>query len=266
MAQEGILNKMRVTYDGMISYSLLLNEEIAMNDLIGKKVKFTFLNEIICISCGKYTSKSFNQGFCYSCFIESAQSAECILRPELCRAHLGEGRDVEWEISNHNQPHVVYLAASDIVKVGVTRKTQMPTRWIDQGAGAAIVLAETSNRYLAGMLEVELKNHFSDKTNWQKMLKNLMDDSIDLVEAKWALEEVLPQDLMAYFSEDDTIYQFTYPVQNYPEKLKSLTFDKEAEIEGILTGIRGQYIYLDGERVLNIRRHTGYKIVLNVEM
>lgn len=264
MEIQGYLTKMRVSQGDTVSYTLNLDSDVDMNALLGKQIKFQFLKEIKCISCGKNTSKSFNQGFCYSCFIEAPESAECIIRPELCRAHLGEGRDVEWEQAHHNQPHIVYLVASDVVKVGVTRITQMPTRWIDQGANSAIILAETPNRYEAGVLEVELKNHFSDKTNWQKMLKNQVDDSIDLVDTKWSLEEFLPQDLMEHFSEDDTIFEFNYPVTEYPEKLKSLSFDKEAEIEGVLTGIRGQYIYLDGERVLNIRRHTGYKIVLNV--
>ncbi|MFN5417431.1 MAG: DUF2797 domain-containing protein [Flavobacteriia bacterium] len=264
METQGYLRKMHVDLGDTISYRLNLDSNIKMNDLLGKKIKFTFLNEIQCVSCGKKTSKSFNQGFCYSCFIEAPESAECIIRPELCRAHLGEGRDVEWEQAHHNQPHVVYLAASDVVKVGVTRTTQMPTRWIDQGANSAIILAETPNRYLAGVLEVELKNHFSDKTNWQKMLKNVIDDSIDLVDTKWSLEEVLPQDLMEYFSEDDTIFEFNYPVTSYPETIKSLSFDKEIEIEGILTGIKGQYIYLDTERVLNIRKHTGYKISIKI--
>lgn len=260
MEIQGFLKKMKVEHEDSVLYSLNLESRIDMNALIGKKIKFTFLNEIQCVSCGKNTSKSFNQGFCYSCFIEAPESAECIIRPELCRAHLGEGRDVEWEQAHHNQAHVVYLAASDVVKVGVTRITQMPTRWIDQGANRAIILAETPNRFEAGILEVELKNHFSDKTNWQKMLKNHVDDSIDLIETKWSLEEILPQDMMEYFSEDDTVFEFNYPVSIYPQKIKSLSFDKETEIEGILTGIKGQYIYLDTERVLNIRKHTGYRV------
>jgi hypothetical protein len=259
---RGILSKMNVEHSSPIVYTLNLEENVRFNDLIGKNIKFSFLDKIICRSCAKETKKSFNQGFCYTCFLNAPESADCIIRPELCRAHLGQGRDVEWEEKNHNQDHVVYLAASDVVKVGVTRSTQMPTRWIDQGANSAIILAETPNRYLAGVLEMELKNHFSDKTNWQKMLKNDIDESIDLVHEKWSLESVLPSDLTQYFSENDEIFEFNYPVSNYPEKIKSLSFDKETVIEGVLVGIKGQYLIFEGGRVLNLRKHTSYLVEL----
>lgn len=261
---QGQLFKMRVKQGAPIAYSLELGEtQIDMNSLIGQEVHLHWSGDIQCISCGTKIKKSFNQGFCFSCFSNSPESAECIIRPELCRAHLGEGRDVDWEERNHNQPHVVYLAASDVVKVGVTRATQIPTRWIDQGAQSAIKLAETPNRYLAGVLEVALKDHFSDKTNWRKMLKNEVDADIDLVEEKWKLEDVLPSDLTVYFSEDDTIETLEYPVLEYPSKINSLSFDKQAQIGGVLKGIKGQYLFFDNDRVLNLRKHTGYIIALN---
>lgn len=233
-----------------------------MNALIGKEIELFFEGTIICKSCGKKTKKSFHQGFCYPCFRDAPEAAECIIKPELCRAHLGEGRDPEWEEKHHNQPHIVYLAASDVVKVGVTRKTQVPTRWIDQGANEAIRLAETPNRYLAGMLEVALKAEFTDRTNWRKMLKNEVDESIDLEETKWELEELLPDDLSEYFTEDDEVISINYPVNEYPTKVKSLSFDKQDTIKGMLNGIKGQYLLLDNNRVLNIRKHTSYVITV----
>lgn len=264
MDYNGQLHKMKVSQAEQVSYKLILGEDaIDMNALLGKAISLRWDGEIRCIKCDKKTKSSFNQGFCYNCFMTAPESADCILRPELCKAHLGEGRDVKWEEEHHNQPHVVYLAASDAVKVGVTRETQIPTRWIDQGAQAAIVVAEVPNRYLAGVLEVELKQHFTDKTNWQRMLKNEIDESIDLVDAKWSLEEILPADLLEYFSEDDTIIEFDYPVLEFPKTVKSFTFDKEAEIAGTLLGIKGQYLLFDGGRVINLRRHSGYIITLN---
>lgn len=261
---QGQLFKMRVKQGTPIAYTLELGEtHVDMNSLIGKEIQLHWTGKIQCISCGSNIKKSFNQGFCFSCFSNSPESAECIIRPELCRAHLGEGRDVEWEERNHNQPHVVYLAATDVVKVGVTRATQIPTRWIDQGAQAAIKLAETPNRYLAGILEVALKDHFSDKTNWRKMLKNECDDTIDLIDEKWKLEDLLPADLTVYFSEDDAVEEFDYPVLEYPTTLNSLSFDKQPLIQGTLKGIKGQYLFFDNGRVLNLRKHTGYLISLS---
>ncbi len=257
---EGDIRKMKVSLDSEVQYDLNLDQSVRMNDFIGKSIKLTWNGEIHCVSCGKLTKKSFGEGFCYPCFISAPEATECNIRPELCRAHLGEGRDPEWEQRNHNQPHIVYLAASDIVKVGVTRITQVPTRWIDQGASSAIRLAETPNRYEAGILEVALKEFFADKTNWQRMLKNQVDDTIDLVEEKWNLHDQLPSDLTTYFSENDEIIEINYPVLEYPLKVKSMSFDKTPVVEGKLMGIKGQYLIFEAGNVINMRKHTGYHI------
>lgn len=261
---QGILQKMKVELEDEIQYSLFLPEEIKVNQFIGQSITLIWNGQITCAICSKGTKKSFGDGLCYSCFSNAPQAAECILRPELCRAHLGEGRDPAWEEAHHNQPHIVYLAASDKVKVGVTRKTQVPTRWIDQGAASAVFMAETPNRYEAGRLEVALKDFFTDKTNWQRMLKNEIDEDIDLVEEKWSLHEQLPADLTTFFSENDEVTFLNYPVLEFPEKVSSLTFDKTAEVQGKLVGVKGQYLIFEGGKVLNIRRHTGYHVELLV--
>lgn len=261
----GQLSKMSVSLNDEIEYTLHLSEKVKMNALIGANVQLKWTGVINCQKCSKKTKKSFGEGFCYNCFVSAPEAAECIIRPELCRAHLGEGRDIEWEEKHHNQPHIVYLAASSAVKVGITRTTQVPTRWIDQGASSAIVLAETSNRYEAGVLEVALKEFFTDKTHWQKMLKNDIDESIDLVESKWELEEHLPNDLLELFSDDDDVTVLNFPVKKYPMKVKSLTFDKIPTIEGVLAGIKGQYLIFEDGSVFNVRRHTSYQVELRVD-
>lgn len=260
---SGILHKMHVSLEDTIRYELDLNEKLLLNDLIGSKIVLNWNGQIFCPSCAKQTKKSFGDGFCYSCFMNAPEAAECNIRPELCRAHLGEGRSPEWEERNHNTTHVVYLAASDIVKVGVTRISQVPIRWIDQGATAAIRLAETPNRYEAGVLEVALKEFFSDKTNWQRMLKNEVDDSIDLVEEKWNLYDQLPSDLTQFFTENDDVTNLNYPVLEFPSKVTSMSFDKTPIITGKLVGIKGQYLLFEGGQVLNIRKHTGYNVEIS---
>jgi hypothetical protein len=261
---SGNLRKMTVSKEETIRYDLVLDENILMNALVGKVISLNWSGVITCTACQKNIKKSFGDGFCYSCFISAPEAAECTIRPELCRAHLGEGRDPEWEERNHNTPHIVYLAATDIVKVGVTRITQIPTRWIDQGASSAIRLAETPNRYEAGRLEVALKDFFADKTNWQRMLKNEIDESIDLVDEKWSLHDQLPADLTQFFTENDEVIALNYPVLEFPEKVKSLSFDKTAQISGKLVGVKGQYLLFEGGEVLNIRKHTGYFVTLDI--
>jgi hypothetical protein len=258
------LEKMHTKHEETVQYFLPTHQEVVcLNDFIGKEIELYWTGTITCRTCAKKTKKSFGEGFCFSCFSNSAEASPCILHPELCEAHLGKGRDIEYEIKNHLQPHYVYLAATDIVKVGVTRATQIPTRWIDQGANKAILLAEVPNRYLAGVIEVALKDFYADKTNWQNMLRDIQDDSIDLIEEKWQVCDELPADLSQYWLENDEILIFNYPVAAYPSKVQSMTFDKEATISGKLFGIRGQYLYLDEQKVINLRRHTGYEIEFN---
>lgn len=259
------LSKMLTQHREPIVYELGSDDsKIDFNSLINKNIKISWNGVITCRKCKKKTKKSFGEGFCYPCFMSAPEASPCILKPELCQAHLGIGRDLEYEEKNHNQPHAVYLAATDKVKVGVTRSTQIPTRWIDQGANKAIVLAITPNRHLAGVLEVALKSIYSDKTNWRSMLKNLTDESIDLEEEKWSCYELLPSDLQQYFVEDDTIYNFIYPSEIYPTNVSSINLQKTAAIEGVLTGIKGQYLIFDNEYVFNVRRHTSFEIELNI--
>jgi len=260
---EGNILKMKTVLADTVQYQLPIGGELVpMNQLIGQDLSLEFLDEINCISCGASTTKSFSQGYCYKCFISVPETSECILNPELCQAHLGISRDMEWSNNYCLTDHFVYLAVSSGLKVGVTRNSQVPTRWIDQGASKAIKLATTPNRYLAGLIEVELKKHMSDKTSWQKMLKNDMDLSIILEDEKQKAWEFLNEDLQQYVIDDDEITQINYPVIKYPVKVKSVGFDAIKDYKGKLIGIKGQYLIFEDSTVLNIRRHGGYKIRL----
>jgi len=261
---QGKLEKMPVELNTPVRYYLEAeNSKVCINDLIGKNIRLTFQNEIRCVDCDKKTNKSFGQGFCYSCFLKSPQNSECIVRPELCLAHEHQGRDVEWEEKNHNVPHYVYLAQTSDVKVGVTRASNLHNRWIDQGARRGIKLALVPYRQLAGLIEIELKKHISDKTNWQKMLKDERGEEVDLVKLKNSLIDELPEELMEYADDDDKITDINYPVERYLDKIKSVGFDKEAVVEGKLQGIRGQYLIFSNGNVINLRKHSGY--IISVE-
>ena len=265
MQLEGTILKMRTVLAEPVQYTLPIGDsQINMNDLIGKEMKMTFTGQINCISCGKLTKTSFGQGFCYNCLQTAPEASESVLRPELSKSHFGMARDMEWAEKHDLINHFVYLAVSSEVKVGVTRMHQIPTRWIDQGASYAIKLAQTPNRHIAGVIEVFLKNHFTDKTNWRAMLKNEVAQNIDLLEEKRKVIELLPAELKKYVDTENEVTSIQYPVQQFPDKIKSIGFDKIPEITGTLLGIKGQYLLLDHDRVLNIRKHNGY--FLRVEM
>ena len=261
MQHSGNLIKMRSDAAELVCYFLPLgDEEIDMNSLLGKEITMKHNGVINCINCGKKTNKSYSQGFCYNCFLTAPEADESVIRPELSKAHLGIARDMEWAKEHDLIDHFVYLSITSDLKVGVTRYTQIPTRWIDQGATQAIKLARTPNRHIAGVIEVFLKKFVADKTQWQAMLKGNINLDIDLFAEKSKLTERLPGELRKYAEPDNSISTFTYPLLSKIEKVNSVSFDLTSKIGGRLTGIKGQYLIFDDERVLNIRKHNGYYI------
>jgi hypothetical protein len=264
MTYEGVLTKMQTELGDPIQYYLVFeNSFLNLNQLLDKELEITFQG-YQCLNCGK-KKKIFRQGFCYDCFMSSASAGDWIMKPELSTAHLAiEDRDLEYEMKVQLQPHIVYLALSSEVKVGVTRKTQVPTRWIDQGAVQAVPIVEVPNRYLAGITEVALKNHFADKTNWQKMLKNEV-PSTDLLQERLKTETLLPTEVRDYFfNQEAQLYQMNYPVLNYPKKVTSLSLDKTPNFQGKLSGIKGQYLLFQDGTVFNVRTFEGYVVKISI--
>ena len=263
MTYEGVLTKMQTEFGNPIQYYLVFeNSFLNLNQLLGKPMEIEFQG-YQCLNCGK-AKKIFRQGFCYDCFMSSPAVGDWIMKPELSTAHLDiEDRDLEYEKRVQLQPHVVYLALSSEVKVGVTRKTQVPTRWIDQGAVQAIPIVEVPNRYLAGITEVALKNHFADKTNWQKMLKNEY-LQMDLIAERNKVFDWLPTEVKDYFPKEEKIIQLDFPVLQYPKKVTSLNLDKNPNFSGKLAGIKGQYLIFEDGTVFNVRTYEGYVVKMSL--
>lgn len=264
MLYEGVLRKMQTENGSPIQYFLVFeNDFINMNQALNKEVQIDFI-KFQCLNCG-HDRPIYRQGFCKTCFYETPTAGEWIMKPELSTAHLDqEDRDLEFEKKMQLQPHIVYLANSSNVKVGVTRKSQVPTRWIDQGAHEAIEIVEVPNRYLAGITEVALKDHVSDKTSWQKMLKNDIED-LDLTEWRSKLKPYIPEEVSQYFIEDNSETNLEFPVLQYPEKVKSLNLDKTPSYMGVLKGIKGQYLIFEDNTVFNVRGSEGYYVGINID-
>lgn len=261
MIYSGTLSKMQTDWQSPIQYYLVFESGfLNVNQLLNKDLEIQ-LTGYQCLNCGK-AKKIFRQGFCYDCFMSSPAVGDWIMKPELSTAHLGiADRDLEYESRVQLQPHVVYLALSSEIKVGVTRKTQVPTRWIDQGAVAAIPIVEVPNRYLAGITEVALKQHFADKTHWQKMLKNEV-PNCNLNETRNQVLEWLPEGVKPYFAIVEKTAFFEYPVLQYPIKVTSLNLDKTPTFKGKLKGIKGQYLLFEDGTVFNVRTFEGYVVSL----
>jgi hypothetical protein len=264
MTYQGVLAKMQTEIGDPIQYYLVFEDSfINVNQLLNKEIEINFVG-YQCLNCSK-KKKIYRQGFCYECFYSSPAVGDWIMKPELSTAHLGiADRDLAYEQQVQLQPHIVYLALSSEVKVGVTRKTQVPTRWIDQGATQAIAIVEVPNRYLAGITEVALKNHYADKTNWRKMLQNTA-ESFDLIAEKAKVESLIPAEVQEYFfAQKNDLYELHYPVLSYPAKVNSLNLDKTPSFQGKLMGIKGQYLLFENGTVFNVRGSEGYVVTIVV--
>ncbi len=261
MQYHGVLTKMQTEFTNPIQYYLVFeNDFLNLNQALDKKIKIKFVG-YQCLSCG-LNLQIFRQGFCRDCFYKIPQAGDWIMNPELSKAHLDiEDRDLDYEKKVQLQPHVVYLANSSNVKVGVTRKNQIPTRWIDQGAHEAIEIVEVPNRYLAGITEIALKDHVSDKTNWRKMLTNDVLD-LNLVEIRDSLKQYIPEEAQEYYLASNAETNIHFPVLQYPQKLTTLNLEKTPQYEGVLKGIKGQYLLFENDVVFNVRSSEGYVVEL----
>ncbi|RIV73863.1 DUF2797 domain-containing protein [Flagellimonas aequoris] len=259
MLYEGVLRKMQTENGHPIQYFMTLGSDfLNLNQMLDRELQIDFI-KFQCLNCGE-DKPIYRQGFCKSCFYETPLAGDWIMKPELSTAHLDqEDRNLEYEKKMQLQPHIVYLANSSNIKVGVTRKSQVPTRWIDQGAHEAIEIVEVPNRYLAGITEVALKDHVSDKTSWQKMLTNRIED-VDLVEWRDKLKPFIPDEVADYFIENNGETHLEFPVHQYPEKVKSLNLDKTPSYKGVLKGIKGQYLIFEDSTVFNVRGNEGYYV------
>lgn len=265
---KGTLDKLRATLDNNVHYRLPVGErEIELTALIGQTITMTHTGNIFCSACGKKTKKSYAQGHCYICMNKLASCDMCIMKPETCHYAQGTCREPEWAETHCMVDHYVYLSNTSSLKVGITRHTQIPTRWINQGATQGLPILKVKTRHISGLIEVELAKHIADKTNWQALLKGdgaplpleerakqllpLIADKIEEVRAQFGQESV-----EVLHGQATTIQ---YPVEQHPTKIKSHNFDKNPVVSGVLQGIKGQYLILD-TGVINIRKFTSYEV------
>ena len=271
---QGTLKKMRASLDAkqQVNYTLPIGEqELALNALIGKSLKLTHTGHIYCGNCGKKTKKSYSQGHCFVCMQTLASCDMCIMKPETCHYAQGTCREPNWGEQNCFIPQYVYLSNTSGIKVGITRHTQLPTRWIDQGATQGLPIFKVKSRRISGLVEVALAKLVADKTHWQAMLKGNSAD-INLAAKARDLIPLISQslaDITAQFGNDAIepldmpLQNIHYPVNEFPKKISSYNFDKEPVIDDLLTGIKGQYLIFE-KGVINIRKFTAYEVIAEV--
>ncbi len=273
MTHCGQVQKLLARHDTPVSYSLPLGkEQIPLAPLFGKKLGLRYTGKITCVHCGRTTNKSFNQGYCYPCFQKLAQCDSCIVAPERCHYDAGTCREPVWGDHFCMQDHIVYFANSSGLKVGITRASQVPTRWIDQGATQALAVLRVRSRQQAGFCEAMFRQHVSDRTNWRGMLSGEQPE-LDLAAERdrllatcagelGELQERFGIHALSVLTGVDPV-SLSYPVLRYPDRIAALDFDKEAAFEGTLLGIKGQYLIFDSG-VVNVRKYSGYEFELTL--
>jgi len=274
MKYQGHLKKMAISVENeSAQYQIRLDDQlIPLNEKLGQPITIEYLGEIHCQACGRACKKSFSQGYCYPCFSRLAQCDTCIMSPEKCHYDKGTCREPKWGEEFCMQDHIVYLANSSGIKVGITRHSQIPTRWLDQGAMQALPIARVETRQLSGLLEVIFKQHVADKTNWRTLLKQDA-ESLDLAQKRDELFELCHEEIEELQSHyglqavqliyDGEQQNFKYPVEQYPTKVSSFNLDKNPIAQGTLMGVKGQYLILD-TGVINLRKYTSYLVSIEL--
>lgn len=272
---NGHLAKMSTALDEQdkVQYHLTLGEKtLSLNEQLGKHIQLRFLGAIHCVHCGRKSNKSFSQGYCYPCFKKLPQCDLCMMSPERCHYDAGTCRDPVWGEGFCMTDHIVYLAKSSNPKVGITRISQVPTRWIDQGAVEAMPFFRVATRQQSGLVEDRLRKHVADKTAWQAMLKGQVAD-VDLLQLAEQLKQSCADDiseLQQQFGvqaiqllDNPKVQAIHYPVLEYPTKIKTHNLDKTELVEGTLQGVKGQYLLLD-TGVINLRKFSAYHVEITV--
>ncbi|MCL6547865.1 MAG: DUF2797 domain-containing protein [Alicyclobacillus sp.] len=263
MKTEGFLRELSHRVDEPVQYSLVTDGGAEpLNRWLGHRVRIEFSGEKACIHCGRRVKKLYQSGYCFPCVTTLAECDLCIVKPNECHFHLGTCRDEGFAAEHCMIPHYVYLAWSSGVKVGLTRKGRQFTRWVDQGATAAILVAELPTRKRAGELEAVIAEFLPDKTDWRKMLAYEEDEALpaDLRGVKREVTERLPDDFRSHVLGDDTVYRFFYPrLPEFSIRTTSLNLDREPVVEGVLSGVKGQYLLFD-HGVFHVKRHSGYRV------
>ena len=245
-----------------VLYDFILDKgDISVNGIIGQRIAIEFTGNISCVECGRSIKKTFNQGYCFPCFKSLPQNDVCIVKPELCHFDKGTCRDSSWGEKKCFIPHTIYLAISSGIKVGITRSYRVVSRWVDQGAVQALPIAQTFSRRDAGQIEVALKEHVADKTNWRSMLKGIDPDSFDLNLKRDELFQYFPEHVQHIKLQSEKTREFVYPVPLPPKKIKSFSFDKTPSLLDTLIGVKGRYLIFE-TCVVNMSKYSGYELKL----
>ena len=85
-----------------------------------------------------------------------------------------------------------------------------------------------------------------------------------MVEWRNKLKQFIPTEVKEYFIENNRETLLEFPVSHYPEKPKSLNLEKSLSYNGVLKGIKGQYLIFEDQTVFNVRANEGLFVNIGI--
>lgn len=260
--RSGVVSQLGWTNHKPTLYFADDTEAVGLASLIGRSVELSLSDERVCTRC--LTPSSYY--ICDSCRGDPP-NANCVWNPGIeCTYQNCPFPEFKRQSCSHD--FVVYLAATDRVKVGIARESGRVARWKTQGASNAVVFATTPNRKIAGIIESCCSQVIPDRTadGWYRPLETPIEA---LHEAAVRCAPVVPHRLrscivgpLAVDAFVERIIELEYPRAadiTDAELAERSSFD-ECCISRLL-GIRGSML-VTGEYTFNMRTARGHTLTI----
>lgn len=240
--------------------------DLSLSELVGTEVRVTISEDQYCTQCGELTDNSP----CLDCAGEPPHTT-CVMHPAThCAYKDCPYPDYKQRSCSHT--HLVYLAATDRIKVGISRESRARCRWAEQGASHAIPIARAPNRKAAGIIEKAIGEEWPQRRRheWYQPMENsverLTDDAL-------ATASLIPKKLQPCYFWDNSDRQdvcdavVDVPSIEAPALDQRLTTNQYSlstgeSREGRVLGIRGGLLATDSF-VANLKSHSSH--VLTIE-
>lgn len=241
---------------------------LPLSELVGTNVRVTISEDQYCTQCGTETESSP----CSDCAGEPP-NATCVMHPaDHCNYAGCPYPDYKEQSCSHT--HVVYLAALDRVKVGISRESRARCRWAEQAASHAIPVARAPNRKAAGIIEKALGEEWPQRSRhrWYRP----MEDAVERLTADaLATADLIPERLQpCYLWENADYGEVRDGVVDVPsieapsldERLMSNQYALRAgeTREGRVLGVRGGLVATDAF-VVSLKGHSGHVVTIETD-
>lgn len=237
---------------------------LPLSELLNHRIRLSISDTRECTSCGAPADRST----CADCF-GTPPTASCVFNPGI-ECTYQDCPFPEYKADSCAHDFIVYLAAKDRVKVGITRAGRRDRRWRGQGATHALVFATAPNRKLAGIIETCCTTVLPDHatSGWFTPLDDPIDALRDAVET---CRTEVPDRLTSCIQVADTDIEDRIVTLEYPttemsdDDIAALPTCTPGTYDGHLVAVRGSVLATD-EFTWNVRDHAGRTITIEAAL